>query len=1094
MFKKWKKGHHHDPQREKIKDELFEFKKTAEHGFPNQPSALAFDRKLKLMAIGLKNGSIKIYGAPGVEFTGLHDDTNQVVQLHFLTGEARLVSILDNNTMHLWELQNIKDDKKGAQELVEVGAYQLSGRPGINQITEVMIKSTNDVMWVGTEGGGIYPLSLPDFKPRDGGIIHQDQVMQSIPESYKTGKALGPVEAIEEHPQNPTLVLIGYSRGLVVLWNDQTQNVEKYFLGNQQLEAVSWNSNGREFMTAHNDGSLLTWQINNNDVVPSPNIPYGPFPCKAITKIMWKTSKTQPFVVFSGGMPRANYGDRHCVSVICGRDHVTFDITSRIIDFFLVCENSSREEDENPEYLIILAEEELIAIDLTKEGWPTMTPPYLASLHSSAITCSTHISGMSSQTWKKIEGAAKRANAVDGKNKKKQHVALDSYWPVDGGFNLETKVTDFVDRDIILTGHEDGTIKFWDATSVSMTPIMKLYTAYLFVTDGDNIDHDAFEDEYPPFRKVGEFDPYSDDPKLGIRKLAMCGQTGTIVAGGTAGQVFVFVLSDDAIESALVTKEVDILNERSGFTWKGHEKLTPKDIHLSMDPGYQVNNVVQAKPPASITAINVQAQWGLVGFGTSHGYVLFDYQQNKCVLSRCTLETGDNSAMEGHFSRAKSFKMSLRQSIRRLRGSFKGRGGSKRRASGRRRNYRRGDMSKKLQEANAALVDEEETPSGTWSPAGQRKVEARSSDEGMTGMIRCIYFASTYIRDTVSLSPTFWAGTNTGSVYVYGLDIPDYSKRQELEVTSLLGKEIQLMHRAPVIDVTVVDSHGSPVHLMSHGKASNGTAQGAAAHHFLVISSEEQFKVFTLPKISARKKLKLTAVDGSLVRKVTHARFDSDSNPDYHEYALVCLTNQGEILVMSAVPSFRPQVHYSCIGADDPHGISSAILTSSGQGFYLLSSSEYERFTLSKCNSVESYCRVQLDPSTPIAPIAPSRLVTAQVESPENHAEKAKETSISKTPEKKNKTPTKEPKREGSVVVAMKSSSPKQPLLCDESEEDEGDDTDHVAKHESVLEEAERTLAELDITGQTAGSEDTEVNVQELLGAVAEAEKNLEKK
>ncbi|MED6265528.1 Lethal(2) giant larvae protein 1 [Characodon lateralis] len=50
-----------DPQREKIKQELFAFNKTVEHGFPHQPSALAFDPKLQLMAIGTKSGAIKMY-------------------------------------------------------------------------------------------------------------------------------------------------------------------------------------------------------------------------------------------------------------------------------------------------------------------------------------------------------------------------------------------------------------------------------------------------------------------------------------------------------------------------------------------------------------------------------------------------------------------------------------------------------------------------------------------------------------------------------------------------------------------------------------------------------------------------------------------------------------------------------------------------------------------------------------------------------------------------------------------------------------------------------------------------------------------------
>lgn len=37
---------------------------TVEHGFPHQPSALAFDPKLQLMAIGTKSGAIKVYPFP----------------------------------------------------------------------------------------------------------------------------------------------------------------------------------------------------------------------------------------------------------------------------------------------------------------------------------------------------------------------------------------------------------------------------------------------------------------------------------------------------------------------------------------------------------------------------------------------------------------------------------------------------------------------------------------------------------------------------------------------------------------------------------------------------------------------------------------------------------------------------------------------------------------------------------------------------------------------------------------------------------------------------------------------------------------------
>lgn len=42
-------------------------------------------------------------------------------------------------------------------------------------------------------------------------------------------------------------------------------------------------------------------------------------------------------------MPRASYGDRHCVSVLRAETLVTLDFTSRIIDFFTV--HSTRPED-----------------------------------------------------------------------------------------------------------------------------------------------------------------------------------------------------------------------------------------------------------------------------------------------------------------------------------------------------------------------------------------------------------------------------------------------------------------------------------------------------------------------------------------------------------------------------------------------------------------------------------------------------------------------------------------------------------------------------------------------------------------------------
>lgn len=37
--------------------------------------------------------------------------------------------------------------------------------------------------------------------------------------------------------------------------------------------------------------------------------------------------------------------------------------------------------------------------------------------------------------------------------------------------------------------------------------------------------------------QVGCFDPYSDDPRLGIQKISLCKYSNKLVVAGTAGQV-----------------------------------------------------------------------------------------------------------------------------------------------------------------------------------------------------------------------------------------------------------------------------------------------------------------------------------------------------------------------------------------------------------------------------------------------------------------------------------------------------------------------------------------------------------------------------
>ncbi|XP_044517692.1 lethal(2) giant larvae protein homolog 1 [Gracilinanus agilis] len=932
-----------DPQREKIKQDLFAFNKTVEHGFPNQPSSLAYDPKLRIMAIGTKSGAVKIYGAPGVEFTGLHKETATVTQMHFLPGQGQLLTLLDDNTLHLWGIFQ----KDGYSHLEETHSFLLPGRPGfdsansppsITRVTVILLKSACNVACLGTEGGGVYFLNPTSLALLDDQTLFQDEVLQSVPDDYRCGKALGPVESLQEHPQDPSKILIGYSRGLVVIWDQSTRHIDHLFLGNQQLESLAWERSGGILVSSHSDGSYMIWSVSDDSAwtlqPTTSTVPYGPFPCKAINKILWRTCESgNHFIIFSGGMPRASYGDRHCVTVLQGQTLVTLDFTSRVIDFFTVYNTESKDDFDNPSALVVLVEEELVVIDLQTPGWPTVPAPYLAPLHSSAITCSYHISNVPLKLWERILSA--------GKQQSPQLASMN--WPINGGKNLAQEPTQ---RGLLLTGHEDGTVRFWDASGVSLRPLYKLGTANIFQTDCEHADslNQAGEEEWPPFHKVGCFDPYSDDPRLGIQKISLCKYTAKMVVAGTAGQVLVMELSDEKSEHQVSVATMDLLQDREGFTWKGHDQLSPKNGSLAFPPGFQPTVLVQCLPPAAVTAVTLHSEWNLVAFGTSHGFGLFDYHRRNPVLARCTLHPNDSLAMEGPLSRVKSLKKSLRQSFRRIRKS---------RVSGKKRPNPSSPNSK-VQEANAQLA-EQPCPHDVEMTPVQRRIEPRSADDSLSGVVRCLYFADTFLRDAAHHGPTMWAGTNSGSVFAYALEVPSQEKFSERAVEAVLGKEVQLMHRAPVVSIAVLDGRGSPLpepYEVSRDLAKAPDMQGS---HSVLISSEEQFKVFTLPKVSAKTKFKLTAHEGCRVRKVALVTFTSVAFEDYTENCLACLTNLGDIHIF-AVPSLRPQVHYDCIRKEDISGIASCVFTKYGQGFYLISPSEFERFSLSARNVTEPLC------------------------------------------------------------------------------------------------------------------------------------------
>lgn len=672
------------------------------------------------MAIGTTVGVIKIFGQPGVEFYGQTtpiitstnpSPTDCMVQiLEFIPGNGRILSLTSNNQLTLWE--------PAGTLLVAIKTLALEKFKKVSTLCCSFIK---DLLWIGTEGGNVYQFDLKTFQIKESTIFH-DAVYDQLPSSYKLNP--GAIESIKQIPNQPHLLLIAYNRGLAVLWDLEESKVIRSYIspGHGQSVGVYVTQEGNKFTWYHADGSYATWDIESTDEPENVKyVPYGPDPCKAIDRLVRGFRGDNELIIFSGGMPRSAYGDHQCISIHCkDGSKVALDFTSKVIDFFVTFKDiESMNEKPQAQVLIVLLEEEMVAYDLTQKSLPLVNAPYLHSLHASAVTCNHLVSQVTADVYDKIVQAGIQ-----------QYLKYsDIKWPITGGEIPERSNDSNVNEyDILLTGHEDGSVKFWDCSDICLIPLLHVKTAQLFGSS-DDLDHphddeEPFDDSEPPFRKSGQFDPYSDDPRLAVKKISLCPKTGVLIIAGTAGNIVVASLEESLPNlEGIRTSTMDLVSEHLGFIWKGHDPLKVKqqlpEKNQLLTDGVDVLGVLQIKPPAAITCLALQTKWGLLSAGTAHGLVLYDFRNNRPVFHKCTLNPNDLTGAGEPISRRKSFKKSLRESFRRLR---KGR-------------------STRTTQAN---IPAETRPV-------ERQIEARAVDDGMGSMIRCLTFAQTYITTGKSI-------------------------------------------------------------------------------------------------------------------------------------------------------------------------------------------------------------------------------------------------------------------------------------------------------------------------------------------------------
>jgi lethal(2) giant larvae protein len=184
---------------------------------------------------------VLVYGQPGVELE-LQLEEEEVSRLLFIPGQGRILAITTDNRIHLIEIG------EAASQLTLIKSHHLEGR--LKAVTGFYLETGRKRLVIGTEGGNIYMLRLWNMVLEQE-VLYQDQLVRTVPDTYRVNP--GAVEAVLEHPADPNRLLVGYTRGLVVLWDRSTQAAVQTFVSQQQLESLAWIGDG-QFVSSHNDG------------------------------------------------------------------------------------------------------------------------------------------------------------------------------------------------------------------------------------------------------------------------------------------------------------------------------------------------------------------------------------------------------------------------------------------------------------------------------------------------------------------------------------------------------------------------------------------------------------------------------------------------------------------------------------------------------------------------------------------------------------------------------------------------------------------------------------------------------------------------
>ncbi|KAF3845600.1 hypothetical protein F7725_008763 [Dissostichus mawsoni] len=359
-------------------------------------------------------------------------------------------------------------------------------------------------------------------------------------------------------------LLIGFECGIVVLWDLKCKKADCRYTYDEAIHSVSWHHEGKQFVCSHSDGTLTTWNI-RAQTKPQIITPHGkqpkdgkkPEPCKPILKVEYKTSRVgDPFMVLSGGLSYDTVGRRSCLTVMHGRSTTLLEMDFPIVDFLTLCETPYPNEG--------------LSFNRPRtDRVPIFETPYPLTLHESPVTCCEYFVDCPSELIPALYSVGSR---------QKRQCFSKKEWPINGG-NWGQGTQSY--PEIIITGHADGSIKFWDASALMLQMLYKLKTAKVFERSRRS-------------EEKGGSEMVDEDP-FAIQTLSWCPESRMLCVAGVSAHIIIYRFSKQEVTTdTLQLLEVRMQSEFS-------EGDSPESPEQSLPPPPALRRPTPPLRPPTLT-------------------------------------------------------------------------------------------------------------------------------------------------------------------------------------------------------------------------------------------------------------------------------------------------------------------------------------------------------------------------------------------------------------------------------------------------------------------------------------------------------------